>query len=220
MKKIRVLLVDDHAVLRAGLRLLVDSQPDMMVVGEAGDGQEGIWLAAELKPDVVLMDIAMPNMDGIEAMRFLMEKTPESRVLFLSMYQDEEYLRKVLATGAAGYILKRAAGPELLAAIRAVDRGDVYLDPALTRMLVEDYLGRGLAQAPQEEPSTSILTPRELEVLRLVAQGHTNREIAELLVVSVKTVETHKANIMEKLGLRTRAELVRYALRRGLLGGA
>ncbi len=220
MRKIRVLLVDDHAVLRAGLRLLVDSQPDMVVVGEAGDGQEGIWLAGELKPDVVLMDIAMPGMDGIEAMRLLAEKAPESRVLFLSMYQEEEYLRRVLAAGAAGYILKRAAGPELLIAIRAVDRGDVYLDPALTRMLVEDYLDRGLAQPPQEEPPAVSLTPRELEVLRLVAQGHTNREIAEILVVSVKTVETHKANIMKKLGLHSRAELVRYALRRGLLGGS
>jgi len=218
MRKIRVLLVDDHAVLRAGLRLLIDGQPDMAVVGEAGDGQEGVWLAGELRPDVVLMDIAMPGMDGIQAMGLLKEKVPESRVLFLSMYQDEEYLRKVLAAGAAGYILKRAAGPELLAAIRAVDRGDVYLDPALTRMLVEEYLERGLAEEPQEEPPPVSLTPRELEVLRLVAQGHTNREIAEILVVSVKTVETHKANIMEKLGLRTRAELVRYALRRGLLG--
>jgi two-component system response regulator NreC len=215
--RIRLLLADDHAVLRSGLRMLLDVQPDMEVVGEAANGVEAVREALASRPDVVLMDVAMSGEGGLEATRRIKQRAPEIKVLVLSMYDDESYLRRALEAGASGYALKRAADTDLLSAIRAVARDEVYLHPALTRVLVTDLLGhdpstRGAARA--DEPH---LSDREVEVLRLVALGHTNQEIADSLYLSVKTVESYKGRLMEKLGLRGRAALVRYAVEAGLL---
>jgi DNA-binding NarL/FixJ family response regulator len=215
--KTRLLIADDHAVLRSGLRVLLDAQPDMEVVGEAADGAEAVREALALRPQVVLMDVAMTGEGGLEATRRIREQAPEVKVLVLSMYDDESYLRRALEAGASGYALKRAADTELLSAIRAVVRDEVYLHPALTRLLVADLLGRDLASPRVARPEISPLSEREVEVLRLVALGHTNQEIADTLYLSVKTVESYKGRLMEKLGLRGRAALVRYAVEAGLL---
>lgn len=215
MSKIRVLLADDHAVLRAGLRALLNSQPDMEVIGEAADGAEAVRLAQTLVPDVALVDISMPGMDGLVATRELRQRCPKTRVVVLTMHEEEGFLRQVLNAGGAGYVLKKAAEAELLAAIRAVHRGEAFVDPTLTRTMIEGYLGREGATQPAQ--SGLELTPREVEVLTLIAWGYSNQQIAERLVISVKTVETHKAHIMEKLGVQGRVGLVRYALEKGLL---
>jgi two-component system response regulator NreC len=222
MSRIRVLLADDHAVLRAGLKALLGMQPDIIVVGEAGDGSEALRLAESLRPDVVLLDISMPGLDGLAALRQMRQCAPLTRVLILTMHADEGFLRAALAEGAAGYVLKRTAEGDLLAAIRAVARGEAFLDPALTRALIAGYLDRSEAageprKAEAAGPGYDGLTAREVEVLKSIAQGYSNAEIAERLVISVKTVETHKAHIMEKLGRRSRVELVRYAMEKGLL---
>jgi two-component system, NarL family, response regulator NreC len=211
---IRILLADDHAVLRAGLKALLNAEADMMVVGEAGDGRTCVRLAAELQPDVVLLDINMPGASGLEALAELGQRAPNSRVLVLTMHDDAVYLRQVLASGGAGYILKQAADNELLTAIRTVHHGGVFLHPAHTQVLLES--------GPSDPPAgsdnlVSGLSEREQEVLQLIALGHTNKEIAQKLFLSVKTVETYKARLMEKLNLRTRAALVRFALKHGLL---
>ncbi len=222
MNKIKILLADDHAILRAGLRALLSAEPDCEVVGEAGDGAEALAVAQERLPDVILLDLSMPGLGGLEALRELKQRLPRAKVLVLTMHDDEGYLYQVLQAGASGYLLKRAADSELLAAIRAVHRGDTYLYPSLAKALVEDYLklsAGGHLKGIADKEAFDGLSPREREVLRLIAQGHTNQEIAGLLVVSVKTVETHKARITQKLGLRSRADLVRYALRKGLLSG-
>jgi two-component system, NarL family, response regulator NreC len=216
-KPIRLLLADDHAVLRSGLRALLGAQPDMEVVGEAAEGGEAVREALELQPDVVLMDVAMADGGGIEATRRIKQQAPDIRVLVLSMYDDESYLRRALEAGASGYALKRAADTDLLSAIRAVARDEFYLHPALTRVLVSDLLRRDAPAPPPERPAAPHLTDRETEVLRLVALGHTNQEIADNLYLSVKTVESYKGRLMEKLGLRGRAALVRYAVEAGLL---
>jgi two-component system response regulator NreC len=216
-KRIRLLLADDHAVLRSGLRMLLDVQPDMEVVGEAANGVEAVREALASRPDVVLMDVAMSGEGGLEATRRIKQRAPEIKVLVLSMYDDESYLRRALEAGASGYALKRAADTDLLSAIRAVARDEVYLHPALTRVLVTDLLGHDPSTrggARRDEPH---LSEREVEVLRLVALGHTNQEIADSLYLSVKTVESYKGRLMEKLGLRGRAALVRYAVEAGLL---
>lgn len=213
--KIRILLADDHAVLRAGLKALLNAEPDMTIVGEAADGAEALREAARLLPDVVLMDISMTGTDGLAATRLIRQRCPEVRVVALTMHDNEEYLFKVLEAGGSGYVTKRAADTELIGAIRAVQRGDAFLQPTAARRLIDDYLGR--VGAGEESESYGRLTPRELEVLRLIADGYTNQEIADQLVISVKTVETHRAHILEKLGLRTRAELVRYAREKGLI---
>lgn len=215
MKKIRVLLADDHAVLRAGLRALLNAQPDIEVVGEAGDGTQAVQLAQALAPDIALLDIAMPGVDGLAATRQIRQLCPHTHVIVLTMYEEAGFLRRTLDAGGAGYVLKRAAEAELLAAIRAVHRGEAFVDPAMTRTLIQDYLGQA---EPAEQPSASTeLSPRETEVLALIAAGYTNQQIAEKLVISVKTVETHKAHIMTKLAARSRVDLVRYALEKGLL---
>jgi DNA-binding NarL/FixJ family response regulator len=215
--KARLLIADDHAVLRSGLRVLLDAQPDLEVIGEAADGAEAVREAVALRPDVVLMDVAMTGEGGLEATRRIREQAPEVKVLVLSMYDDESYLRRALEAGASGYALKRAADTELLSAIRAVVRDEVYLHPALTRVLVADLLGRDASSPRPARPDSSPLSEREVEVLRLVALGHTNQEIADSLCLSVKTVESYKGRLMEKLGLRGRAALVRYAVEAGLL---
>jgi len=220
MSRSRILLVDDHAVLRAGLRALLGMQPDLVVVGEAGNTAEALRLAQGLQPDIVLLDISMPGPDGLAALHQVRQVAPSARVLILTMHAEESFLRAALAEGAAGYLLKRSAEGDLLAALRAVARGEAFLDPALTRALIDGYLAEEQGHTPrQAAPQVDYdgLTAREIEVLRLIAQGYTNAEIAERLVISVKTVETHKAHIMDKLGRRSRVELVRYALEKGLL---
>ncbi len=210
-KRIRILLADDHTVLRAGLRALLAAEADLEVVGEASEGGEAIRLTAALRPDVVVMDIGMPGISGIDATLRIKRDLPAVKVLILSMHDDRGYLRQVLRAGASGYVLKRAADTDLLAAIRAAARGDVFLDPALAKSLVEEVIAPAPAQG---EPA---LSDREREVLRLIAHGHTNQQVADRLCISVKSVETYKARLMEKLGLKGRAELVRYALQHGLL---
>lgn len=213
MQRCRILIADDHAVLRAGLRLLINSQPDLEVVGEAHSGQEAIAQTATLSPDIVLMDITMGDMDGLEAARRIKQARPDVKILFLTMHEEEDYLRRALAVGAAGYCPKSAADVELLSALRAVAKGNVYIHPSHTKVLLEGMLP-SRAEAP---PPAAVLSEREREVLSLVALGHTSQEIANQLYLSVKTVETYRARIMEKLGLRSRAALVRYALEQGLM---
>jgi len=209
----RIIVADDHGVLRAGLRALLNDEPDLEVAGEAADGDEALRLTRELEPDIVLMDINMPGCGGIETTRRLMELRPNVRVLILTVHEDKSLLQAAIRAGAAGYILKRAVESELIDAIRAVARGDLYVHPAMTRALLEDT-----HHIPAvEREVTQALTPREVEVLCLIAQGHTNRQIADLLHIGVRTVESHRANLMGKLGLRSRVELVRYASQHGLL---
>lgn len=213
--EIRLLLADDHAVVRSGLRMLLQAQPDMKIIGEAETGQEAIRRVAELKPDVVLMDIEMPGMNGIEATRRIKAESPQAAVLALTMYEDDQYFFEMLRAGASGYVPKRAAPDELVSAIRAVSRGEVFLYPSLAGRLVQDYLTRG--RPDEQEPVTDELTPREQEVLKLIAEGLSNNEIADQLVISAKTVDRHRENIMRKLNLHNRVELVKYALRKGLI---
>lgn len=213
----RVLLADDHAVLRAGLRSLLSSQPDMEVVGEAATGQQAVRRARELQPDIVLLDITMSGPDGLEAVRQIRVELPATRVLALTMHDNINYLRQVLEAGGSGYVLKKAADTELLSALRAVYQGGTYLHSAHARTLVstdaDDAAEEGMA-------GHETLSEREMQVLRLIAQGYSNRGIAEELALSVKTVETYRARIMEKLGLQGRVALVRYALRHHLLDDA
>jgi two-component system response regulator NreC len=209
----RILIADDHGVLRAGLRALLNSEPDLAVVGEAADGDEALRLARALQPDIVLMDINMPGAGGIETTRRLMELQPDVRVLILTVHEDECLLQAALQAGAAGYILKRAVESELVNAIHAAARGDLYIHPGMTRAL----LNTTGALPAARQTITAILTPRETEVLGLIAKGHTNRQVAEILGLSVRTVESHRANLMDKLELQSRVELVRYAADCGLL---
>ena len=223
MPPIRVFLADDHAVLRAGLKALLSAQADMDVVGEAGDGLEALREAERIRPDVVLADVGMPGLSGLELTRRLKESLPEARVLILTVHEDQSFLDRALRAGAAGYLVKRAAEEDLLAGIRAVARGEAFLFSSMTKGLIEDYLrrtSRAGAREGSESPTPKPfdgLTPREVQVLRLIAQGYSNVQVAEALVISVKTVESHRARIVEKLGLRSRVELVRYALGKGLL---
>ena len=209
----RILLADDHGVLRGGLRVLLNQQPGFEVVGEAADGREALRLADELHPDLALVDITMPLMDGIEVTRALKERQPGVIVLILSVHEDQELLREAIKAGAAGYILKHAAEAELIAAIQRILRGDLYVDPALVRLLVQEP-AVPLATPPQ---STEALTPREIEVLKLIVQGYTNRQIGEELNISFRTAESHRASLSEKLGMHSRVELVRYAREHGLI---
>lgn len=214
---IKILLVDDHAVVRMGLKMLLSAHPDMEVVGEASEGNEGIQKAAELKPNVVVMDLSMPHgKDGLSATSELKKLMPDINILILTMHDDEEYLFRAIQAGASGCILKSAPHDELLTAIKGVAKGDAYLHPSATKRLMEEYLGSiKNGNAPD---SFELLSDREKEVLTLIAKGFSNKEIAEQLIISVKTVETHKGNLMEKLQMKTRPELVEFALKKGLLG--
>ena len=214
---IHIVIADDHAVLRAGLRMLLDAEPDMSVVGEAGNGVEALARIRELAPDVALLDLTMPRMGGLDALRQIRQSCPHTRVLILTMHDDKGYLREALSAGCSGYVLKRAADIELLSAIRAVHRGGTYLHAAHTRVLFEQRTKRTASQA--REQLEAHLSPREQEVLRLIALGYTNQQAADMLYLSVKTVETYRARLMAKLGLQHRADLVRYALERQMLDG-
>lgn len=215
LDRIRILLADDHTILRTGLKMLIGAASDLEVVGEAANGEEAVAMAQRLEPDVVLMDISMPGLDGIRATRAIKRSLPTVRVLMLTMHEDDEYLFRTIQAGGSGYVLKKAADDEVLDAIRHVAAGGAFLRPAVTTRLVQDYLER--VEQGEETDSYSHLTEREREILGLIASGLTNAQIAQRLVISVRTVESHRANIMEKLGLQNRAELVKYALRKGLL---
>jgi two-component system, NarL family, response regulator NreC len=215
MSKIRLLLVDDHEIVRAGLRMLFLAEPDMTIVGEAGNGQEALRLVDELKPDVVLMDVAMPGMTGIEATRQIKEAHPDTAILALTMYEDEQYFFEMLHAGASGYIPKRAAPDDLVSAIRVVSTGNVFLYASLAQYLVNEVLSQPGNSVIDSD--TENLTTREREVLIYIAEGNTNREIAEKLVISPKTVDRHRENIMRKLNMHNRVELVKYAIEKGLI---
>jgi two-component system response regulator NreC len=214
--KIRVMIADDHAILRAGLKLLVNAQADLEVVSEAPDGAQAVQAARETRPDVALMDLTMPGTGGMQALRQIVQSCPKTRVLVLTMHDDPAYLRSVLAAGASGYVLKRSVDAELLAAIRAVHRGGTFVDPSLATVLVQDVLGKRSAK-PSRQPGVNILSDRELQVLGLVARGYSSPEIARQILVGVKTVETYRSRLAQKLGLRTRSDVVRYAVQMGLL---
>jgi two-component system response regulator NreC len=213
-QSVKLLLVDDHPIVRSGLRMLFLSEPNMKIVGEASSGEEAIAAVAQLQPDVVIMDVAMPGMNGIEATRRIKAAHPQTAVLALTMYEDEQYFFEMLNAGASGYIPKRAAPDDLVSAIKVVAEGNVFLYSTLARFLIRDMAERAAAE-PQ--PSAEVLTPREREVLTCIAEGMTNREIAEALVISIKTVERHRENIMAKLDMHDRVELVKYAIKKGLI---
>ena len=212
--KIRLLIADDHTLLRNGICALLADEQDMVIVGEAEDGREAVRLAGQLKPNVVLMDIAMPLLNGLEATRQIKHEHPEINVLVLTMYDHEEYFRQMLEVGASGYIIKRAAATELVSAIRAVYHGEAILSPAITRLLLEDYLSR---DSHSERDNPNALSAREREVLQLIAEGKTSREIAEILHLSVKTVQSHRTSLMQKLDLHDRGDLIKYAIQKKII---
>lgn len=216
MNKIKLLLADDHAVLRAGLKALLNSQPDMEIIAEAADGEEAVRKSAELTPDIVIMDISMPILTGLEATRKIKKQNPAVKVLVLTVHEDEIYLHRMLRAGASSYVPKKAADTELLAAIRATYQGEHFIHSSMTTGLVSELRDKEMVGVDKRNPGG--LSKRESEVLRLLAMGHTNQQIADKLFLSVRTVETYKARLKDKLGLQGRAELVRYAMLRGFLG--
>jgi len=205
----RVLVADDHGIVRTGVKLLLDRQPDMEVIAEAEDGVDAVEQVIEHKPDVAILDVSMPRMTGLQATHEIKQQVPDTQVLILSMHDDERYLFEALRAGAAGYVLKRAADEDLVNAVRAAARGEPFLTSTAQQALIRDFLERG--DQPDE------LTPREQEIVKLIAEAHTNKSIAEILHLSEKTVESHRARVLQKLGMRDRVELVRYAIRRGLV---
>jgi two-component system response regulator NreC len=215
MEKIRLLLVDDHAVVRSGLRMLLETQPDVEIVGEAESGNEAIAKARALQPDVIVMDIMLPDLSGIEATRRIHAESPRVAIVALTIQEDEQYFFEMLTAGASGYVPKRAAPEDLLTAIRAAHRGEVFLYPSLAKTLVKDFVTR--AETIKGPTAMDGLTPREREVLTYLAEGSSNDEIAGVLNISVNTVMRHRENIMQKLNLHSRAELVKYAIRKGLI---
>lgn len=208
----KILIADDHGLVRAGLRALLNGEPDFKVIGEATTSEETLALSIKLSPDIVLMDLSMPGCGGIETTRRLLKRLPDVRVLVVTMHEDTAMVREAVQIGASGYIIKRALESELINALRAVSRGELYIHPAMTRALLNDS-----ANPTKIGPLCEGLTPRELDVLRLIVQGNTNRQVADALNLSVRTVESHRANLMSKLGVSSRVELVRYASRRGLI---
>ena len=215
MKTIRILLADDHTVVRKGLRLLLEEHPGFDVVADAADGRAALALAEQNTPDVVVMDIAMPGLNGIEAARQITAKLPHVAIVFLSMHSDEGYVLKALKSGARGYLLKDSAEQDLINAVVAVSEGKAFFSPAISKMLVEDYLRQ--MQERHVEDSYELLTPREREVLQLLAEGRGNKDVAAVLNLSLYTVETHRANILQKLNLHNQAELILYAIRKGVI---
>lgn len=213
--KIRVMIADDHAILRAGLKMLVNAQADMEVISEASDGEKAVETARETKPDVALLDLTMPSVGGMKALEKMTRDCPKTRVLVLTMHDDPAYLRSALAAGACGYLLKRAVDAELIAAMRAVHRGGIFVDPRLANVLVQDVLAKRSTKA--DPRSVNILSQRELQVLTLVARGYTSAEIAKRIFVGVKSIETYRSRLAEKLGLRTRSDVIRFAVQMGLL---
>lgn len=216
MSRIKVLLAEDHTIVRKGIRSLLDSEPDIEVVGEAEDGREAVEKAERLSPDVVLMDISMPSLNGLEATRQILRRSPEVKVLILTMHTNEEYIFQFLRAGAAGYLIKQTAPIELVSAIQAVYRGDSFLSPAISKTLIEEYVRQSEALGHYED-SYDKLTEREREVLQLLAEGFSNREIAEKLHISIKTAGVHRTNLMEKLDIHSLTELTKYALRKGII---
>lgn len=215
MAKIRVLLVDDHAIVREGVKMILAKEPDFEVVGEAQDGRQALELVERMNPNVVVMDISMPGMGGIEATQQVKERHAGVNVIALTMHEDESYVFKLLRAGASGYVLKRAAAQDLVQAVRAAAKGEAFLYPSVARKVVEDYLKR--VETGEERERYDGLTEREKEILTHIAQGLSNQQIAQKLYISIKTVQTHRAHILEKLGLHDRTELVRYAIRKGLI---
>lgn len=212
MDKIKVLLVDDHAIMRDGIRALLSVDSDIEIVGEAGEGKEAIEKVTSLSPDVIVMDIAMPGMDGLEATRRITKQNPNVKVLILSQYDDREYILSSIKAGSAGYLPKRALGSELVSAIRAVYKGESFLHPSAASALIKDY-----REQAREVDAYDQLTPREREILKLIAEGHTSKEIGGMLFISIKTVMGHRTKMMEKLDIRNRTELIKYAMKKGLL---
>ena len=215
MNPIRILLADDHTVIRKGLRLLLDSQPGFQVIGEAADGRQTVALAEQHQPDVIVLDVAMPTLNGIEAARQISAKLPQTAIVFLSMHSDEGYVLKALKAGAKAYLLKDSAEHDLIHAIRAVSQGKAFFSPAISKMMVEEYMRQ--MQEREVEDSYELLTTREREVLQLLAEGKTNKEVASILNLSLYTVETHRGNILQKLNLHSGAELILYAVRKGVI---
>ena len=215
MADIRVLIVDDHALFREGIRLILQNQGSMEVIGEAADGDQAIEAARILKPDVVLMDVTMPGMDGLQATRQIKADCPQAQVLMLTMHESDDYFFHSLSAGASGYVLKEAASADLVAAIQSVAQGQVFLYPSVARKLVTDYLSR--VGTPEARDKYQRLTSRERDILLLIGEGHSDKEIAQQLIISPHTVQSHRWNIMDKLGLHHRAELINYAIRRGLI---
>jgi two-component system response regulator NreC len=213
--KIRVLLADDHRMMREGIRAILERDPDINVVGEAADGREAVELATRLNPHVVLMDVSMPMLNGIEATRQIKRDCPATQVLILSVHESEDYVAQLLSAGADGYIIKRASADELISAIHAVNRGEAFLHPTIAKVVIRDYVRR--LDSGQGIGARDVLTAREREVLQLIAEGYTNREIADILHLSIKTVQNHRSKIMNKLDLHDRGELIKYAIVRGII---
>jgi two-component system, NarL family, response regulator NreC len=209
---VRILIADDHGVMRAGLRAMLEDEPELEVVGEAVNGEETLRFCSRVTPDIVLLDIGMPGLDGIEVTRRLRTVSPQSQVLILTAYEDESILREAINAGASGYVTKRAVEEDLISAIKAVSRGDMYIHPGITRLLVQSFT----PTTKTKSDALSSLTPRELEVMRYIIRGYTNRQIAEALFISERTVEAHRSNIFGKLGLKNRVELVEFAEKNGL----
>jgi len=215
MRKTRVLLADDHQLMRSGVRLMLEREPDITVVGEAGDGREAVALAKSLKPEVVVMDIGMPNLNGIEAALQMTQHNPELAVVMLSMHSDESYVLRALKAGARGYLLKDSAEADLIKAVHVVAGGKSFFSPAVSKVLLDDYV-RKLKRSGAED-AYDLLTPREREILQLIAEGKSNKDVANLLNLSVYTVESHRSNLMEKLNLKGVPELILYAVRKGII---
>jgi len=211
--KIKIILADDHRIVREGIRSLLEKSDNLEVIAEAENGREAVQMAKELNPDVILMDIAMPQLNGLEATLQIKRDCPDVKVLALTIHEDEEYIRQMLASGAMGYITKYAATEELVQAVETVHKGEMVLSPAITRLVVEDYLR--WADVQQENPDK--LTPREREVLQLIAEGHKNKEISDILKISIKTVKAHRNNLMQKLDLHSQGELIRYAIQKKII---